>query len=32
MRWTQQNLQKARYGVFVGAAVVIVVLYVISRL
>ncbi len=32
MRWTQENLQKSRYLVFVGAAVLILVLYVISRL
>ncbi len=31
MRWTEENLQKTRYIVYVGAAVVILVLYLISR-
>ncbi len=32
MRWTQENLQKSRYVLYVGAAVVILVLYVLSWL
>ncbi len=32
MRWTQENLQRARYVLYVGAALVILLLFVISRL